>query len=599
MSGGRPARSGRGGLGVVAGALLLLLAGCVSLPQSGGVRSGPSPEQGEQSDAPFDYSPEGPRPGAVPIDIVGGYLLAMQATPLSTAVAREFLTNEASTGWVPEKSTVVYGSQSLQSRGRTVRLDLADTAELDGRGEWLGDPSGGRGIRHDLRLVRERGEWRITDPPDALLVPQSHFETRFAQYFLYFLDRSAQILVPEPVYLPSGEQTPTLLVRGLLRGPEQELLGATRTFIPDRTALDDLSVLVSENGTAAVPLSDEILDLDGADLNLVLGQLAWTLRQVPGVETMRVTVDGSPLDPPGEGTDQDVQGWSELDPSVRRASQSLFGIRDSAVVTLIGDRERRIAGSFGAENYQLRSIAVDLPGELVAGVGSDGRRVLVAPRAPEVGRSPNATRPDVALSGATNLLPPVWDIYGQLWLVDRRGRGATLTVVRSGVPAQLDVPGVTGQNVRAFELSRDGTRFVAVVEGRHRDRLVVTRVMHSEDGTVRGFSPATRLPVRTLDVDQIWDLAWRTPGSLALLTRPAPGVSQVILALIDGSSALGEVATNAEDFPGEAVRIVTSPASGAPVYVGTRDRRIFELSASGRWTGASVDRGLRSPTFVG
>jgi len=160
-------------------------------------------------------------------------------------------------------------------------------------------------------------------------------------------------------------------------------------------------------------------------------------------------------------------------------------------------------------------------------------------------------------------------------------------------------PGVTGANVRAFELSRDGTRLATVVEGKRRDRLLVTRVMRSDDGTVRGFSPATRLPVRTLDVDQIWDLAWRTPGSLALLTRPAPGVSQVILALIDGSSALGEVATNAEVFPGEAVRIVTSSASGAPVYVGTSDRRLFELSASGRWTGASVDRGLRSPTFVG
>jgi hypothetical protein len=584
---------------LVVGSLILLLVGCVSLPQGGGVRTGPDPEQHEQSDAPFDYDPEGPRPGAARVDVVGGYLLAMQATPLSTAVAREFLTERASTGWVPEKSTVVYGTQSLESRGRAVRVDLADTVRLGGRGEWLGDTTGGRGVQHDLRMVRERGEWRISDPPDALIVPQEYFETRFAQYFLYFLDRSAQILVPEPVYLPRGEQTPTLLVRGLLRGPDEEVLGATRTFIPDRTALDDLSVLVSDNGTAAVPLSQQILDLDGTDLDMALGQLAWTLRQVPGVETMQVSVDGSPLNPPGEGGDQDVQGWPELDPSVNWASQSLFGIRDGRVVTLVGDQERRIAGFFGTEDSGLRSIAVDLAGERVAGVTDNSSKVLVAPRAREAGQLPNASNANVVLAGATNLLPPVWDIYGQLWLVDRERGGANLAVVRSGVPTELDVPGLTSANVRAFELSRDGTRLAAVVAGRQRDRLVVARVMRSDGGKVRGFSPVTRLPVGSLEGDEIRDLAWRTPASLALLTRPSPGESQVIVALIDGSSTLGEVATDAEVFPDKAVRIVTSPASGAPVYVGTTNRQLFELGASGRWTVASVDSGLRSPTFVG
>jgi len=583
----------------LAGALALMLAGCVALPQGGPVQSGPRQEQVEQIGAPFDYSPDGPRADATQLDVVGGFLLAMQATPLSTAVARQFLTDEASTRWVPEGSTVVYGSESLEGQGKSVTVALTDTVQLDGRGEWLGDNTGGRGIQHRLRLVREAGEWRITNPPDALVLPRTYFETRFEQYFLYFFDKSGQILSPEPVYLPQGEQSSTLLVRGLLKGPAQDLLGATRTFIPAKTELDDLSVLVSSNGTAEVPLSDEVLDLDDEDLGRVLGQLGWTLRQVPGVETMRITVDGSPLDVPGEGVDLDVQGWPEFDPSVNWASGELFGIRDGRLVTLAGNEERRAEGLFGTKDYGLRSIAVDLPAEQVAGVSGDGDRVLVTPRSLETGQARVSRDADVVYSGAADLLQPSWDIYGQVWLVDQRREGATLAVVRSGVATELEAGGITGERVNAFLISRDGTRLVAVIAGEGRDRLVVARVMRREDGTVRGVSRVTLLPTGALGVSDIRDLAWRTPGSVALLTGPTPGLPQVVVALIDGSSARGDADVDAEIFGDEAARIVTSPASGAPVYVGTTGRELFELTASGRWTGAGIEPGLGSPTFVG
>ena len=581
------------------GTLALMLAGCVTLPQGGAVQSGPRQEQVEQSGAPFDYSPDGPRAGATQLDVVGGYLLAMQATPLSTTVARQFLTDEASTRWVPERSTVVYGSESLEGEGKSVTLALTDTVRLDGRGEWLGDTTRGRGIQHKLRLARESGEWRITNPLDSLVVPRAYFETRFEQYFLYFFDKSAQILSPEPVYLPQGEQSSTLLVRGLLKGPAKDLLGTTRTFIPARTELDDLSVLVSPDGTAEVPLSDEVLDLDDEDLARVLGQLGWTLRQVPGVETMRITVDGSPLDVPGEGVDLDVQGWPEFDPSVNWASGELFGIRDGRVVTLAGNEERRAEGLFGTENYGLRSIAVDLPAEQVAGVTGDGDRVLVTPRSRETGRTQASRGADVVYSGAADLLAPSWDIYGQVWLVDQRREGANLVVVRSGVATELDAPGITGERVKAFLISRDGTRLVAVIAAEGRDRLVVARVMRRKDGTVRGVSRVVRLPTGALDVSDIRDLAWRSPSSLALLTGPKSGLPQVVVALIDGSSARGDAAVDAEIFGEEAVRIVTSPASGTRLYVGTTGLHLFELAAGGRWTRAGIEPGLHSPTFVG
>ena len=453
-------------------------------------------------------------------------------------------------------------------------------------------------MSYELKMVRERGEWRISNPPDQLLVPQSHFESRYQAYFLYFFDKSAQVLVPETVYLPRGETAPTMLVRGLLRGPDQSLLGVERTFLPPRTELE-VSAPVQPDGTVDVPLSDEVLDLDEADRDLALAQLAWTLKQVSGVERMRITVDGSPLDIPNRGVEQNVQDWPDYDPSVNWASQELFGIRDGRVVNLVGADELRIAGLFGSKNYGLRSIAVDLPAERVAGVSEDGTRVVVAPRARDVGEEPTAEAADVIYSDGTDLLKPAWDLHGQAWVVDRTSSGAVLSVVRRGAVSAFDVPGITGEDVTAFVVSRDGTRLVAVIDGKSSDRLVATRILRTDDGRVRRIAPATRLPVGAIEVNEIRDLAWRTPGSLALLAGPMPGLSQVIVALIDGSSALGDVATNAEIFRDEAQQIVTAPSAGSSLYVGTTNGQLFQLAANGRWTGTSIKGGLRSPTFVG
>ncbi|HET8716235.1 MAG TPA: LpqB family beta-propeller domain-containing protein [Nocardioidaceae bacterium] len=580
----------------IVGLLALLVTGCVSLPVSGGVVTAPNSEEEEQSDAPFDYAPPGPRAGDSPVAVVNGFLQAMTATPVTLQYAVKFLTEEAQNNWEPEQGTVVYGSDTAAQAGNEVDVVLGDTVSLDGRGEWLGNTTGGDPIHYQLRLHRERGEWRIANPPDVLLIPQPHFESRYQQYFLYFFEKSGQVLVPEPVYLPRGESATTMLVRGLLRGPGRKLLGTERTYLPASAELE-ISAPVGKDGTAEVPLSDEILDLDEDSLDRALGQLAWTLGQVPGVERMRITVGGTALDIPGRGSSLEVDGWPEYDPAVNWASHELFGIRDGHVVNLVAGDERRIAGLFGAKDYGLESIAVDLPAQKVAGVTGDGTEVLVAPRTriPSGGASPKT-----AYSGGQDLLEPAWDIYGKLWLIDRAGGRASLHVVApDGSVTRLAVDGLTGEDVSAFVLSRDGTRLVAAVDGRKSDRLVLSRVVRRADGTVRRVDPAASLPVGAIDVHEIRDLAWRTPGSVALLTGPQPGLSQVIIALIDGSSALGDVASNAELFRDEATLLVTAPAPGAALYVGTRSGQLFQLAANGRWTGTSIKRGLRSPTYVG
>jgi hypothetical protein len=582
--------------GVVA-LLALLLAACVSLPESGSVRTRPEEGQAEPGDAIFDFNPSGPRPGASPTTIVEDFLVAMEASPQSTAVAEQFLTADARNDWFPERSTLIYGSRVLTERRGTVVTELDETARLDDRGTWLGPTGGDRGVTYRLELERERGQWRITNPPDALVVPRSHFESRFQQYFVYYFDPTADVLVPQPVYLPRGEVAPTLLVRTLLRGPGRDLRGVVRTFIPHGTELE-ISVPVSPTGTAEVPLTDEFLTLRGDALQMALAQVAWTLRQVPGIASMRVTVRDSPLEIPGSGAPPRVTGWAEYDPSIHWASHELFGLRNGSVVTLSPHGDRGVGGRFGAAEYSLREIAVDLPAEHVAGVTEKGTSVVVAPRSRDPENAPSSKATTVVHHGGTDLLRPAWDVHGRLWLVDRTRRGARLLVRRADSMSEVEAPGLTGQDVTAFAVSRDGTRLVAVVSGRTRDRLVLARVRQEESGAVQGLTAARALPLGSPGLEEIRDVAWRTPASLAVLTGPTRDTSQVLVALVDGSSDLTG-AEPADVFGRRAVRLVASPSPETALYLGTTHGQLFELAADGQWIGPRFTRPLTSPGYVG
>lgn len=579
-------------LGAVA--LVLLTSGCVGLPLTGPVHTDPLREQ-LADDTPVDFTPGGPEPGAAPVEVVRGFLDAMRATPLNTSVARQFLTSESSTSWLPEQGTVVYDAATLTLRsGSDVQLALTDTVRLDGRGAWLGR-AGDK--TYDFDVEREGGQWRIDAPPNRLVIPVAHFETRFQQYYLYFFDKSSEVLIPEPVYVPTGAQATTFLVDGLLAGPGDELLGVERSYLPARTRLDDIAVVVND-GVADVPLTDEVLDLEPDELTKAFAQLSWTLRQVTGVQRMRVSIDGSPLDLPGHGTEVQVSAWGEYDPALSWASSSLFGLRDGRAVTLIGGEERRVSGVFGSTDLGLRRIGVDLAGEEIAGTTDDGR-VLVAPRSRLPGSTPDADDATVVLEDGTDVLAPVWDLHGVLWLLDRTAEGARITLVRDGVPRELDVEGVTGERIRSFILSRDGSRLVAVVSRDGRQELVQARVDRDDAGRVRGTTPAVPLRVPDVDDDRIRDVAWRTPGTVAVLTTPSENTSRVLLAKVDGSSTVGDATSDAEVFRDKTSELVTSLVPGAPFLLKTPGGDLFALASNGRWSSSGIQPGLRSPTFVG
>jgi hypothetical protein len=516
--------------------LLAGLTGCVELPQSGPVvETEPSAEIEEQRAPAIDAVP--PQEGDTAVDIVNGFLAAMTAYPVQTDVAAQYLAQEAQAAWHPDDATITYSEAPEPSVDPTtgdVTATLSDPETLDARGGWLG-PLPAAQHRLSFPMVEEDGEYRISAAPDALIVPAQWFSQRFRQVSLYFFDRTAQILVPEPVFVPRGRQLATTLIDGLLAGPGETLSGVARSFLPPNLSVG-LSVPVSE-GVAEVALTGEAGQQNDEVVEKMLAQLVWTLRQEPSINAVRLRIGDEEIRLPGGVSEYGVDDVPEYDPTGYQASQLLYGLRDGLLVSGEADGLAPAAGPFGARDYGLRSVAVNLLATSAAGVTAGGTSVLVASVRAAAGQEASDEVEQV-VSGATNLMTPTWDFTDRLWMVDRTRAGARVTVRENGRLRGLRVPGVTGEDVRSFLISRDATRFVAVVREDGVDRLLLGRLQADYQGRVRAAVGIRTVTFPDTEPLRVSDIAWTSSTSIALLSQVVPGeLFEVRTIAVDGSPA--------------------------------------------------------------
>lgn len=197
----------------------LVLGGCAGMPTEGPVvETGSDEPTTSGQGAPF-IEPLPPREDASKPEIVRGFINAMQAWPLQTETAEEYLTTDAAAAWRPQESMITYATPpSPRDDGDDVTITLPDAHHLDSRGAWRGAlPARQRTV--DFPMVYEDGQWRIGAVPDALMVPETWFADRYRQVSLYFFDPTASILTPEPIFVPRGDQLATTLTESLLMGP--------------------------------------------------------------------------------------------------------------------------------------------------------------------------------------------------------------------------------------------------------------------------------------------------------------------------------------------------------------------------------------------
>lgn len=548
---------------------MLALSGCVGMPNSGPVvEAGSAGEAG--TPVSCCYVPNPPQPGESRAEIVQHFLEAMTATPIQTNVARQFLTDLAQSTWDPEQATIVYDDtgRAVNSTRTAVTVTMADAYRLDSRGVYVGSvPDSQESLRFDLEL--QSGQWRIAELPDALIVPKAWTDDHYRTVNVYYGDPTGQILVPEPVSVPRGEQFATALMRSLFSGPGPDLNGVSRSFLPEGLSLG-LSVPIDAAGVADVALEGDASQLTPQQAELAALQIAWTLRQDPTITSIRLTAGGQAL--PGLPRDIRPDEGAEFDPSDFTSSTAMFALRDGRVVGGTPDAMEPVEGLVGESSYGFTDIALSPDSRQLAGLSAQRTAVLVAAT-----YEPEAKVQEV-LSKATELLPPAWDFADRLWLTDRTKTGAEVQVITSGQALSVQVPGVTGKDVRSFLVSRDGSRLVAVVRRERRDVVVVSRIRYNDRGVVRAATPATRLASRLDDNARFVALAWQSPTSVAVLS-PQRDLAQVRTLFVDGSPGL--LSTASPTLSGDFQWLVGAPEAGTALVASTPVAYV-DLSATSR-----------------
>lgn len=554
-------------------ATLALVTACSTLPTSGDVNTEPGPAQGATDQAPY-FVPPGPVPGADREAVVRGFLLATQANPPSTSVARSFLSERARSVWKPA-GTVVYETSALEANAGSVVAHLAGANRLDRSGTWKPNTET-TSMDLSLNLVLEQGEWRISNPPTALPVPVSYFRNTYLPYLLYFFDRTGTVLVPTRVYLPRGEQVASSLVRGLLEGPAPGRAESTVSAFGADVDLD-LSVVISDDGVAEVPLSSDAQKMSRADLYRAVAQLAATLRQLPGLVRIRVTVDGVALPLIDGQTDVGLDVAPEFDP-VAAPDGDMVAISGGRVVLYDGTGIRPIGGPLGDGGFALRSVAQSVSANRVAVVTRSGRRAF---QAPTVGDR-DQRRVRTVLDGATNLLRPCYDRFGNLWLVDAAKTGAVVHVISQGKDRIVDIRGVSGERISAFTVTRDGATLAVGLAHGATPTLMVSALVRAGSGRLVRALPAEGVLVRDADLASIVDLAQDAATAVAVLTQSTSRGSRVFSVELDGSPGRAFV-PGLPAVPGEGVSVLAGPDGQHALLVVAADGQLLRPNSPGEW----------------
>ena len=554
-------------------AACLLVSGCSSLPDDGPVRRVDSVDGAAAPEPPY-FQPPGPRAGDTREGIVRGFLTAMEANPISIRTARSFLTASAAESWQPSRRTLIYQASTLKVTQSDVGVRLSGLASIGARGVWQSDGVATQDL--SFGLVREKGQWRIDAPPDALIVGAAFFRSTFAPYKVYFYDATGTVLVPRIVHLPRGEETATNLVRALLAGPGAGLQDVATSAFAASTELD-LAVTVTRSGVAEVPVSSGVLNMSAREVERALYQLSWTLRSVPGIDRVEMTAGSVPV-PMGDGrTGMAIDGGAQFAAYGLGTTRTAAGIQSGRAVTVDGTSVEPVTGPFGGRGFELRSLAQDRAAATIVAVSEDGTRAYRAP----------LSGSDAALRIATgaDLARPLIDRHGGVWLLDRTSSGARILLSQGEAVREVKVPGVTGKQISQIAMSPDGVRLAALVAGTGQPRVTLARVVRNGGGKVNRVLAGDTLSVAEAavvsDPGPGIDIGWLDDGSLGVLTRPTRSSSRLTTMLVDGSS--GESVSTLDDLNVVGTQLLSGPSPDLPLGVLDARGNLRMADSAGKW----------------
>ncbi len=506
-------------------AVVVALAGCATVPTSGPVQHHTPDASGVDTGVRVDPLP--PADGASQLLVVEGFLHAMGVYQPDYAVARQYLTPAASAAWRPESGVQVYSDLYPPSESdQTVVLNAPLTGTIDPSGRY--EPASGQ-LRHDFGLVKDSADqWRISKPPDGLLVSRYLFTTSFVAANLHFTDSGGSVLAPDPRFFASGEQALAAAVRAQLAGPSAWLQPAVRRL--DTTAITVGALALDSFGVLDVPLGRAAEALTLEQRRMVLAELAYTMTGFSQVNAVRVVGAGQVWRTDTGDTEVNRDAFGDLSAANVNAPRALYLFRDGE---LQRSRNPSTWSDFDTVDVALSKVdGFAVRGDLqeVAAVTSGGSRLEVA----VLGGGKSRVR----RSGG-DLLRPDYARNGELWSATTAGP-RTLKVYRGDASVAVDASGLPDRPLVAARLSPDGTRLALVLrrgEGTEVGLALVERRGESQDIVVSGWRRLDVTVAAGVPAGTAVDLGWVSEVELAVLQTGMAGDTSVVRVRQDGAAA--------------------------------------------------------------
>ncbi|MER7050367.1 LpqB family beta-propeller domain-containing protein [Streptomyces jumonjinensis] len=578
--------------GVLLGGSGVLLAGCASMPTSGDIRA---VKASQRADSQVRVEALPPQKGAMPSEVVAGFLEAMTSDDADFATARAYLTPEMAKKWRPQAGTTVLAAAPVPGAAREGGRDNPgidfplrgrQIAMVDDRHAYQAiTPSK---YQKTIHLSRQSGadgkEWRIDSLPEGLVLGASDFQRNYRSVNKYYFATGRPTMVADPVFIRQRMDPVTQAVVALLDGPTTWLEPVVESRFPTGTTLKKgvKSLTFDDQDTLKVPLNEKASGVSTSQCNRMAAQILFTLKGLPSTRVGQVELQRA------NGTslcvlDSDQADGYAPDPFATRSGKQYFVDDKSRLAVLPGDagnKPSNVPGPLGSGELPMSQVAVARDESTAAAVSKDFRHLHVSSITSD-GTAASSLVESEGGTPETRLSAPSWDGRGDLWIADRDPERPALLRFEdgSGPPKEVRIlQGLGGARIESVKVSADATRIALLLTEGEETTLKIGRV--ERDGP-KGDPVVSIAELRQAapQMETVTAVSWAGPSRLAVVGKEAGGVQQVRHIQTDGSSSAAAV------LPGlNSVRTVAaSDDESQPLVAHSESDGIVRLPPGGNW----------------
>ncbi|GAA5041559.1 MtrAB system accessory lipoprotein LpqB [Nocardia callitridis] len=534
--------------GAAAVAVLVLLTGCASLPDSSAPQA-----VGTIEHEPSVEGPPAPALGRDPDLLLHDFLQATADPADRHAAARQYLAPETASQWDDATSTTIVDKPDTLRESRT-----ADHATYRIRARKVGELAADGGYRASDDIVEDKiemtkigGEWRIDQIADGVLMDSAAFAKFYQRYPLYFTDPSGSTVVPDLrwVSAPKADLAQRLLDM-LAAGPQSALAPVVRNELAAPVEVrGQITKFNGDPNGVGVGLGGVRIDLGGVanlpphDKDLLAAQVLFTLSGADILGPYQLLADGKPLAQRFADTGWSIGDVAPFGPtSVAQNRIGLHALRGGGLVEVGDNGPTNPSGYFGAVN-NLESAALSPDGKLVAAVANAGRPEPQPQRTLMIGTYGGSAFP---VDQGSTISRPSWSgDNSAAWAVIDGQRVIRAVLDRTGTVSVQDVDtsglldGSSGVLARTpiteVRVSRSGVRAAVIADG----KVYVAVVIRQADGK---FALASPVPVGVGLSTPAVSVSWF--GSDTLLIAREGNVDPVSAVSLDGSQPTPQTSRN-------------------------------------------------------